>query len=233
MRQVVAAACRPTFERASRASCTTSPALDASSAAAALSTSTTVTTTGAGTELAGHLLESLIELAVGQDARAETEDVVAQVPDRVIDVLDGPLEATSHLRVAGRRRESLQTHPNREERLDDAVVEFLPDPLALLDDLEPLKLPAFALGLVAEASVLDGDGGLGREDHEDAFVLLAERLGALLLGEVDVPEHFPSPRDGSSQERLHRRVVRRESDRPGVGADIRDPQGVGLGDESP
>ena len=38
-------------------------------------------------------------MPVGEDARTETEDVVAQVPDRAIDTLDGRLEAPRDLRV--------------------------------------------------------------------------------------------------------------------------------------
>jgi hypothetical protein len=44
--------------------------------------------------------ERLVELSVGQDPRAETEDVVAQVPDHLIDILDGRNEAASDLGVA-------------------------------------------------------------------------------------------------------------------------------------
>jgi hypothetical protein len=110
-------------------------------------------------------------------------------------------------------------------------VELFRDPFPLLQDLEPLELPALALGLVVEAGVLDGDGGLGREDHQDALVLLVERVGALLVREVDVPEHPPSPGDRSSEQGLHRGVIRREPDRPRIRADIRDPKRMGFGDE--
>ena len=103
-------------------------------------------------------------------------------------------------------------------------MELLPDPFAFLHHLQPLELPALALGLVVQARVLDGDRGLGREDHEDAFVLLVEHLGTLLVGEVDVPEHRPSTRDPSAEERRHRRVVRREAHRARVCADVGDAQ---------
>ena len=100
----------------------------------------------------------------------------------------------------------------------------LPDPLPLVEHLQPLELPALAFGLVVQARVLDRDRGLGREDHEHAFVLLVEHLGALLVGQVDVPEDGPSPDDPSAQERGHRRVVRREPHRSRVRADVGDPQ---------
>jgi hypothetical protein len=38
-------------------------------------------------------VEGLVELAVGQDARAQAEDVVAQVADDPVQLLDGVLEA--------------------------------------------------------------------------------------------------------------------------------------------
>ena len=110
-------------------------------------------------------------------------------------------------------------------------MELLPDPLSLLQDLEPLQLPPAALGLVVEASVLDGDGRLRRKQDEHSLVLLVEGLGVLLVGEIDVPEHPSPPGDRSPEEGLHRRMVRREPDRPRVGADVRDPQRTSLADE--
>ena len=64
------------------------------------------------------------------------------------------------------RRQSLQVHPDGEERLDHTVVELLPDPLSLLEDLEPLELPPLAFGLVVQAGVLNSDGRLRRQDEQ-------------------------------------------------------------------
>ena len=81
-RQVVASACRLTFESASRASCTTSPAREASTDADLAVDVDDRHDAGARIELARHLRERLIELPVGQDPGPQTEDVVAEVSDR-------------------------------------------------------------------------------------------------------------------------------------------------------
>jgi hypothetical protein len=56
---------------------------------------------GALAELLDQSLQRLIELAVGQDARAQPEDVVAQVADDPVQLLDGMLNPGTQVVVAG------------------------------------------------------------------------------------------------------------------------------------
>ena len=150
----------------------------------------------------------------------------------MVDILDGSFQAAGDVLVISVAVASpCRRIPTAKSDWMTPSWSSFADPLSLLQDLEPLELPALALGLVVEASVLDGDGGLGREHNEDSLVLLVERLGALLVGEIDVPEHPSPPGDRSPEEGLHRRMIRGEPDRPRVGADVGDPQWTGFGDE--
>ena len=58
--------------------------------------------------------------------------------------------------------------------LDDAVVEVLADPLALVDDRQPLDL-------LVQPGVLDRDAGVEREHLDEGLVVLAELGGAELV----------------------------------------------------
>ena len=108
---------------------------------------------GALAELLDQPLEGLVELAVGEDAGAQAEDVVAQVADDPVQLLDGVLEAATEVVVAGQQGRALEAHADREQGLDGAVVQLLGDPLAVLEHGQ-------ALQLALEAAVLEGDRGL-------------------------------------------------------------------------
>ena len=108
---------------------------------------------GALAELLDQSLEGLVELAVGEDAGAQAEDVVAQVADDPVQLLDGVLEAAPEVVVAGQQGRALEAQADREQGLDGPVVQLLGDPLAVLEDGQ-------ALELALEAAVLEGDRGL-------------------------------------------------------------------------
>src|SRR5512132_1703848 len=108
---------------------------------------------GALAELLDEVLQRLVELAVGQDAGPQPEDVVAQVADDPVQLLHGVLEAAAELGVAGQQGRALQAHADREQGLDGPVVQLLGDPLAVLEHGQALQLPL-------EAGVLQGHGGL-------------------------------------------------------------------------
>jgi hypothetical protein len=97
---------------------------------------------------------------------AELEDVVAQLPDRAVDPVDGVVSRVS-ARVGVPAPMSgaggLEAHPDGEQRLDDPVVELAGDAVALVLDgqrAQPL----------AEQGVLDRGPGLGGEDEEELLV---------------------------------------------------------------
>jgi hypothetical protein len=117
-------------------------------------------------------LEGLVEVAVGQDARAQAEDVVAQVADDPVQLLDGVLEAGTQVVVAGQQGRALQAHPDREQGLDGAVVQLLGDPLAVLEHGQPVQL-------ALEPGVLQGDRGLLGEGLDQLHVGVAQRRAAL------------------------------------------------------
>ncbi len=186
---------------------------------------------GLGLELLCQLLQGPAEVSVGKDAGAQSEDVVAQVSYRAVDLFDRALEPASDLWIVGRRRGPLQAHANGEQRLDDPVVQLLRDALSLLEQLETGQVALRSLRLLVETRVLDRDAGLRCEHDERFLVLLAELGGFLLLGEIDVAEDGAAGYDGGAEEGPHRRMVWRESHRPRVLRDIGHAEGAGFLDQ--
>ena len=111
----------------------------------------------------------------------EAEDEVADVADRQVEAVDGPLDSPLDLVrvVRDQLRHVLQRQADRVEVLDDPVVEILADPFALVDDRQPLDL-------LVEPGVLDGDPGVDGERLDQSLVVLGELVGAGLVGEVEV-----------------------------------------------
>ncbi len=66
------------------------------------------------------------------------------------------------------------------------------------------------LRLAVEPRVLDGHGGLRREQHGDRLVFVVELGGVDLLGQVEIPEHHASAFHRNAEERFHLRMMRRE-----------------------
>ena len=65
----------------------------------------------------------------------------------------------------------------------------------------------------------------------ELLVLLGELLAAGLLGEVQVPVGDAAQEDRDSEKALHRRVVRRETDRARIGAELGQPQRLGVSNQ--
>src|SRR6202022_5099812 len=72
-------------------------------------------------EFAGKVLERLLELAIREDSRAQTEDVIAEVTNRSVDLGYRRLDARFHLGIAAADRGRLQAHPHRKQELDGAA----------------------------------------------------------------------------------------------------------------
>ena len=117
-RQVRASAWRPTLDSASRTSWMTSAARESKLGGHRRVDVGDRHDRRARLELRAQLADRLAELPVGEDARAQTEDVVAQIADRTVDVLDRVLEPCSDLGVVRERGRALQPHPHGEQRLD-------------------------------------------------------------------------------------------------------------------
>ncbi|GAA3244821.1 hypothetical protein GCM10020256_70940 [Streptomyces thermocoprophilus] len=71
-------------------------------------------------------------------------------------------------------------------------------------------------GLLVQAGVVDGDAGRDGEGGQHRLVLLVELEAAALLRQVQVAEDLVAHPDGDAEERVHRRVVRREAVGGGV-----------------
>ena len=168
---------------------------------------------GALLELRAELTQRLIELTIGEDARPQPEDVVAQIADGTVDVLDRRFDPHGDPFILRECGNALQAHPDREERLDHTVVQLLRDPLSLVQDLEPPDLVLGAHHLLVQPRVLDGDTRLGRKDLKRTLIVRGELIGALFLRHIDVAEDLATGEHGSSHERPHRGVMRREADR--------------------
>ena len=63
----------------------------------------------------GQLLQRLGELAVRQDSRSQSEDVVAQVADGAVDLHHRSVDPLLELGIAGPHGGSLQVHTYREQ----------------------------------------------------------------------------------------------------------------------
>ena len=137
---------------------------------AAASTSTSTLIPDLRLDLLPELAQRLVELPVGEDARPQPEDVVAQVADHPVELVDRALDARRGLGRARHQRRALQPHADREQRLDDAVVELLGDALALLHQPEPPQV-----GL--RSPILDRHRGLVGERLDEPDRLLG-RNGA-------------------------------------------------------
>ena len=103
------------------------------------------------------------QVRVLEQLRAQPEDEVADVADRAVDAVDGPVDAG--LRLGGssvhQLADVLERQADRVQRLDDAVVQVLADALALL---EHRQLPQ----LLVQARVVDGDARRGARTSRPA-----------------------------------------------------------------
>ena len=169
-------------------------------------------------------LEELDSQAAPTDRCLQGEDRVADLADRLVEIVDGLRDPLRHLRLHGDEARGLERDAGGEQSLDHLVVEIAGDAVAVLehrDLLDPLHEP----GLV------DGHAGRGRERHCEGLVVVAELGRPPLLAEVQVAEHLAPHPDRHAEERAHRRVVRRKAIRVRVLREIRQPQRLGIDDE--
>ena len=85
-----------------------------------------------------------------------------------------------------------------------------------------------ALGLRVQSRVLDCDGRLSGERGDSLLVVGAEFPSGLLLGQIQIAQRRPAPKDRRPEEAAHWWVVRWKPDRGGVVLDIAQAQCVGL-----
>src|SRR5919198_1009427 len=78
-------------------------------------------------EVCRKLPDSLVELVVRQDPGTESKDVVAKIADHSVDLVHSAFDATLHVGIPAQGPCGLQSHPDREQRLDHPVVELLGD----------------------------------------------------------------------------------------------------------
>ena len=76
-------------------------------------------------------LETLGDARVGDGSRTEPEDEPTQVADRPVEALDSRLQARPNRRVRDRRSEGLKRKGDAEEELNDPLLQFATDPIAL------------------------------------------------------------------------------------------------------
>ena len=103
-------------------------------------------------ELFDECSETSEQRGPAQELRAQPKDEVADVADRQVEGVDGPLDALDDLVgvLGDELRHVLERQPDGVDALDDPVVEVLADALALVDDGEPVDL-------LVQPGVLDRD----------------------------------------------------------------------------
>jgi hypothetical protein len=78
--------------------------------------------------------------------------------------------------------------------------------------------------LAVQARVGDGHRGIRGQHFNDQLVGVGEFIPVGFIGQVNLPEGFVAQADGHAQQRLHRRVVRRETRAARIVADVGDAQ---------
>jgi hypothetical protein len=145
-------------------------------------------------EVACELAQRAVDVAVGQNAWPQAEDVVAQIADYAINSLDGIPESLRGRRVIERRRQGLEVHPGAEQGLDHALVKLTRDALALLEYREPVVL-------VPRAAIFESDGRLSGEGCHQPHVSRRERRSAPTPAHSEGAEHLSAHRQRDSYRR--------------------------------
>ena len=141
------------------------------------------------------------------------------------EVVHGRFDPLNRLRgAADQAHATLERQARREETLNHRVVEIAGDALPVLYERELLQARV-------EPGVLDGYSGGASEGHDQLLIDVGEHLGGRLLGQVQVAEHLVAEADRHAEERVHRRVVRREAIAVGMLAEIGEPQRLGIDNE--
>ena len=134
------------------------------------------------------------------------------------------LDAFRYLRPDHEAGGALEREAGGEEPLDHGVVEVLGDALPVLQDDQ------FGQAGV-EAGVLDGHRRRPGQRHRQLLVNVAEGLGTLLVGQVQVPEDLLAHDDRHAEERPHRGGVGREPVAVGMLPEIGEPQRLRFEDQ--
>src|SRR6266850_3475849 len=103
-------------------------------------------------EVRRQLEQRVMQSVLVEKTRQKAVYEAAQVPDHAVDPHDGPLHGFAVLGIQIRRAR-LQVEPDREERLDHTVVQFLADSVSVFDQGQSLQL-------VPHAPVLQREAGL-------------------------------------------------------------------------
>ena len=144
--------------------------------------------------------------------RVEGEDRRPDPLDRRVEIVDRELHSLRGLGIEQTERR-LEREPDREELLDDRVVQIHRDALTVLEQHE-VPHPR------VQPRVLDRDAGRDSERHDELLVDVAERVVRALVGQVQVPEDLTADRDGHPEERPHRWVIRGEAEAVGMLAKV-------------
>ena len=168
------------------------------------------------------------EIGAINDLRPETDDELAQIGDRAVERIDRPVDALRRFGTLALHqfRHVFERQRDPVERLDDSVVEVLPDALPFIDDREVLD------GLM-QSGVLHRDPGMQSEQLDNPLVVLAELACPDLVGQVQVADRSILQSDRHAEEGCHRWVIGREPEARRMAGDVRDPQRSSFVDDQP
>ena len=123
----------------------------------------------------GECGEARDELAAVDRLRLQAVDEVPDVADREVDGLDRGIDAFGRfVGLLGHQLEDvLERQADRIERLDDPVVQVASDPVALLGDGQPPRLPV-------ESRVVDRDPGVAGEELDERWSAGENSLAPIL-----------------------------------------------------
>ena len=122
------------------------------------------------------------------------------MPDGDVEVLDKGPQPVDHLGPLDQPEVCLQGEPDREQPLDDRVMQITGDSFAVFEQRQ-------VCDACVQPGVLDRDACGRGERHHHLLVDVGEHVVAVLVAQVQVPEHLAPHEDGSTEERAHRRVV--------------------------
>ncbi len=174
----------------------------------------------------GQRREAADEASLDEELGPQSEDVVTQVSDGQVQRVDGAVESgAQQLRmVIGLVGRILEAQGDAVDRLDDAVMQFAPDALALLDHRQLADAEV-------QSSVLDGDGSMTGERLDQLQVRFGERSSVTPIGQVQVADGLAPNDDRHADEAVHRRVSGRKARPTRVVRDVRDEVRATLTDD--
>ena len=137
--------------------------------------------------------------------------------------------------LAGRKlngdKTSLEEHLQTPGHEIEQTIEVGLSRECVTDLVQRLELPRPAHGGLVQACVLDRDGSLRGQQGHELLVFLVEIRSVQFLGQVEISVGDPAQNHRDAEKRAHRWMVRRETDRAGILAEIVEAQGASIGDE--